>query len=130
MCISPKGGTMKGRVTISEQLEDDAQVNASGSASCAHHGWPDLSKTQQQQFQEWYVPRIRQRADVLENMMNHCLDQAEAAQARGDMATSRQHTHHARTLQASDKSLGSSEDKRCEAWKYLDHFPQEARSDI
>ena len=118
---------LKELVAVSVQLEDEVQVNASASASGAPHGWPDISQIQQQQFQEWYTSRARQRADVFEKAMTHCLDQAEAAQACGDVASSRLHTDRARKLQASGKSLGSLEDQRCEAWTYLEHVQQEAQ---
>jgi len=86
-------------------------------------GWPGLSASQQQQFQEWYVPRARRRADGIEADLKQVLDLAEAAQARGDFESSRQYVARAHDLRKSGAAIGSVEDLQRETWAFFsDHL--------
>ena len=95
-----------------------APVNPASNVPC---DWPNLSVGQQQEFQQWYASRARQRADVIEKALHRELDLAELAQERGDLTGSRQHQARARDLKESGASLGSMEDLRREAWKFAEH---------
>ena len=107
-----------GADTHGQDLEKDANE------SPAKSGWPQLSETQQQDFQKFIKAEIGRRKDVLETSVDHELTCAEVAQSLGQQCEAPERIKRAKELKEKLGECGnpSTEELGQPCWRYLAHI--------